>query len=466
MKIAFVVPDGVGVKNYLYSSVVDNLVKQNCEVLVYHSLGNDFSVYLSHIHPNIKIHQFKKSSESALIRFTRELACHIRLKFNTSKAKNETIMRNWKKFHTLNFKKQFLYRMVETVSYFIRPTYRIITRIEKYWIYRTLKSETFKFWKKTFFTIQPDLIFLTHQRVTDAAAITEAARVVGAKSITAIFSWDNISKARLNVKSGYYAVWSNYMKEELKFFYPEISSDKIIVFGSPQFEFYRDKKFDITREEFYQLNNIPLDKKIICFSGDDLLTSPHDPKYLEDLCSALDKHPKKDELAILVRPAPADLTKRFDEVINKYPFAYKATLNIEEVKTNLWSNKFPDIHSIKILVGTVKFSETVVNVGSTMALDFFNLKKHAFYINYDVVKDKNWSTKIIYQYEHFKSMVDLDSVDWINNKEDWDCVLNHALNPISATESSMKWLQTINEYESLGGGDSFALKLKKIGKSK
>jgi len=68
-----------------------------------------------------------------------------------------------------------------------------------------------------------------------------------------------------------YLVWSDCMKEELKLYYPEIASNQIFITGTPQFECYQHSENIIPKEAFYTRYNLDLDKKIICYSGDDVL---------------------------------------------------------------------------------------------------------------------------------------------------------------------------------------------------
>ena len=104
------------------------------------------------------------------------------------------------------------------------------------------------------------------------------------------------------------------MKNEFKIYYPEIHPDKIIVSGTPQFDFYNDKSKIIERDIFAKHN---LDvKKWILYSGCDSLTSPYDQFYLSDLAEAIYNNGNKYE--IIFRRCPTDFSDRFDNVIKKY----------------------------------------------------------------------------------------------------------------------------------------------------
>jgi hypothetical protein len=56
---------------------------------------------------------------------------------------------------------------------------------------------------------------------------------------TFIFSWDNLaSKGRMLGTFDKFLVWSELMKEELLYFYPNVKNDDVQVVGTPQFEPY------------------------------------------------------------------------------------------------------------------------------------------------------------------------------------------------------------------------------------
>ena len=126
-------------------------------------------------------------------------------------------------------------------------------------------------------------VFCTHQRALKAPTVFAAAQDLDIKATTVIYSWDNIPKARLALRADQYLVWSEHMKKELLYFYPELSSEAIHVTGTPQFEFYFDTENVMSKEALAAQYDLDPNKKWICFSGDDVGTSPHDPQYLHDI---------------------------------------------------------------------------------------------------------------------------------------------------------------------------------------
>jgi hypothetical protein len=457
MKIAFVVPDGVGVKNYIYSNVFKNLYDNNHEITIIHALGNDFEEIIHKEFPKVLFIPLQLVPESFFIRLFRESISFARLHFNAKKVSNPTILRNWKKFHKISFQKKILYKSAEFLGSILRLDYHLLLKFESNWFSWNKKSKVYKFWVQVLQGNKPDVMLLTHQRVPEAIPVLQAAKDLGVNTFVAVFSWDNMPKARLSARGNRYLVWSDFMKHEFQLYHPEIDSSQIEVVGSPQFEYYQNNNHKLSRETFAKLNNLNIHKKWICFSGDDRRTSPFDQNYLEDLCEQLIDLGKDKHIEILVRPAPADLSGRFDYLAEKYHFVKIAKLAWKEGGTNVrWTARIPLKEDITILTSTVLHCDAVVNVGSTMALDFFNLKKPAFYINYDTKQDPNWSVNTIYQFQHFSTMDGLDPIFWINKKEDWSFLIGSVTDTIlSFKQDSEKWLSRVNQYEEKGGANNF-----------
>lgn len=415
-KLLLIFPDGVGIRNYLYSNVFKNT---NCELVLFHNFdyqtitdikkGTTFS-------DEITIPKYKETIQE---KFLRELICLKRLKYNSEITKNKTILFNWNWNKNSFFKKGF-YKAIEIVSKF-NQNYGTILNLEIKYQKAIRKNKFYSEIKSILEKLDLHSIFCLHQRGLKMATIFAVAFDLKIPTTTVIYSWDNLPKARLALRADKYLVWSDYMKQEMKLYYPEIHQDTVIVTGTPQFECYMNKDNIIDKETFYRNYSLDLTKKIICFSGDDERTSPDDPKYLEDIASAIIKSNCNDKYQILLRRCPVDMSDRFNKVINKYPDLIKKApplWNFNNIKT--WTTIYPTIDDIKLLVTTAYYSDVVVNLGSTMAFDFAMFNKPCIFINYDQVEKvvSNWSTNTIYQFQHFKSMPNKSAVYWLNNKQE------------------------------------------------
>ncbi|WDF62863.1 MGDG synthase family glycosyltransferase [Flavobacterium sp. KACC 22763] len=415
-KVLLLFPDGVGIRNYLYSNVFNNL---DTDLILYHNFDPET---IDVIKQNISLSQeilIPKYQESLKEKFWRELICLSRLYYNNSKVNNPTLLKNWNWNHK-TFSKKIFYKVIEFLAPFFKQYSSIINLEKKY--QKAIRKNPFYYEVKAFLEkSQPDIVFCSHQRALKAAPIFAAATDLKIKTTTVIYSWDNLPKARMALWADNYFVWSEYMKDELNLYYPEINSNQISVTGTPQFEFYEDNANIISKEVFYNTYNLNLDKKIICFSGDDTKTSPDDPKYLKDIAEEITKADLQHEYQILLRRCPVDFSERFDNVVSQYKDLIKEAPPLWYFsKSNEWNSVYPTLEDVKLLVSTAFYCDIVVNVGSTMAFDFGMFDKPCVFINYDQEKKTvdDWSVKTIYNYQHFRSMPNADAVIWLNRKEE------------------------------------------------
>lgn len=443
-KILFLIPDGVGIRNFLYSDILKNL-KQEAQFVFWSALPKDAFKEIESVYQyDIEYFEVPNLIENIQTRLFREAATFARLSYNSNKVNNKTILGNWRK-QNKSFKLKQLYNIAELIGAWSSKKYhRIITLEElskKKWptsIIEKYKNELKK--------VNPTSIFITHQRVASLMPICIAAKELNIPVVSAIYSWDNLPKARLNIQADKYIVWSEYMKEEMRVYYPEIPSDDIIVTGTPQFEFYNQPERLMSRNNFAQEYGLDPSKKWICYSGDDILTSPYDQEYLKDIAeSVLDKN----EIQILFRRCPVDFSNRYDRVLNNHKdkiISVNPKWNLPDKDKN-WGYVFPKIEDVDLLVNVVHHCELVINLGSTMAHDFAMFDKPCLYINYDQKQSEKWSVKTIYNFQHFRSMSGFDAVGWLNNKEEIRTKITLALEKPEATgKDRQKWMQKIIQH--------------------
>lgn len=415
-KIVLLFPDGVGIRNYLYSNVFDNLQE---DIILFHNFDPET---ITAIKENISINEeilIPNYKESAKEKFLRELISLSRLYYNNSIVNNPTLLSNWN-WKQKGFSKKIFYKIIELSSPFFKK-YSSILKLEKRYQKAIRQNAFYNEVKNILMNAQINHVFCSHQRALSVATVFAAATDLGIKTSTVIYSWDNLPKARLALRANNYLVWSNHMKSELKLYYPEILLEDIHVTGTPQFEFYDEQKNIIDKETFYRKYDLDFNKKIICFSGDDTKTSPDDPSYLKDIAEEIIKANLQNEYQILLRRCPVDFSGRFDTIVAQYKDLIKEAPPLWYFsKSKEWNTVYPTFEDVKLLVSTAFYSDIVVNVGSTMAFDFGKFNKPCIFINYDQQNqnDKNWSVKTIYQFQHFKSMPNTDVVIWLNSKEE------------------------------------------------
>lgn len=296
---------------------------------------------------------------------------------------------------------------------------------------------------------EPDMVLCTNQRAVNAIAPLLAAENLEIPTACFIFSWDNLPKATLVIKTDYYFVWSEYMKKELLQYYPFIDPHKIKITGSPQFEHYFKNDLLVSREEFYFKNNLDSETEYLCFSGDDITTSPHDQLYLKDVAEIVrDLNAKGRKLGIIFRRSPVDFSSRYDPVINSYSDLITPIVPLWKKKGESWNAILPTKEDLILQANLIQNTFMVINVGSSMVFDYVCKGKPCAYINYNPnVETLKRDINEIYKYVHFRSMPSEKSVLWINNKQEIMKVIEKVLagNSGENVKAAEEWFAVINK---------------------
>ncbi|MEN8887151.1 MAG: UDP-glycosyltransferase, partial [Winogradskyella sp.] len=244
------------------------------------------------------------------------------------------------------------------------------------------------------------------------------------------------------VDTNYYILWSDWMRRDMDLFYPEIKQEQLKIAGTPQFEFYTQNDRIINRATFAKRYGLNPESKWLCFSGDDEYTSPYDPTYLNDIAEAISKI--DEPVQLIFRRCPVDFTTRYDAVLEAYKDIIISIDPIWHTDAKAWVGYFSKLEDVDLQVNLAKHCEAVINLGSTMALDFATFNKPCLYLNYDTVKDDNWSTEFIYRFHHFKSMEGLNAVGWLNSKSEIKATILAVLEADSTVGSDRKlWLKKL-----------------------
>jgi hypothetical protein len=437
--ILFLVPDSTGIRNYLFSDICTHL-KKDSNIHLWSPISiNVFKPIESKL-DLIFIYQYLfLPNEPLLGKWLRETITYARLLHNSAKVSNPTIMQNWK------------HNKKKITKYIINQTHIVIGSILSKFpsLFTLLDKYSNSFWpqhliadfERKLKAASIDRVIITHQRVVNLMPICLAARNLGIEIISVIYSWDNLPKARLHVVADKYLVWSDYMKAEMATYYPEIPSSKVIVTGTPQFEFYANKKLLVSRQVFAERWGLDAKKQWILYSGGDTLTSPYDQDYLDDMLLAL---AHDSNILVIFRRSPADFSPRFDHVIEKY----KGLLfSIDPLwkKGESWSSNIPQIEDFALLTNLAHHCTLAVNVGSTIAHDFAIFDKPTIYINYEQNNSSHWSIKTINAFQHFRSMPSPDAVVWLNGKDEWKVTIQKTIqNPKEMASKRLLWYNNIN----------------------
>lgn len=294
---------------------------------------------------------------------------------------------------------------------------------------------------------KPDFIFCTNQRPSQAIAPILAAQDLGIPTATFIFSWDNLPKATTLIEPDFYFVWSEHMKKEVLMYCPYVPAEKIFVTGTPQFESHFDKNLIVSKELFFEQHNLDVSKKYICYSGDDIVTSPLDQFYLADLAiSVRELNAKGYNIGIIYRKCPVDFTERYQPILAQYQ---DVIINIDPlwrpVGSN-WNEIMPSKEDFALQANICFHTQFVANVASSMVFDFVAHNKSCLFFNYEQPQLKKGIRDIgqNYHYIHFRSMPNKNAALWAENKIDLTQIVQNIISGnLSSVKDGQVWFETI-----------------------
>ncbi|MFB9108018.1 UDP-glycosyltransferase [Flavobacterium gyeonganense] len=441
-KIFILLPDGIGLRNFAFSNFYKIGLEKNFDIRYWNNTPFDLT---SLDFDEIKIHGAKSNLLTDSYKNARK---HIELNLSI-KAQKDTVYDTYRFPFTYNKIRPALKNLAAKFLIATHSSYRGLEKIRKK--IKNLESST-PYYNTCIEILQkekPDFVFCTNQRPVLAIAPLLAAKKLGIPTATFIFSWDNVPKATMVVETDFYFVWSEHMKKELLQYYPYIKESQVFITGTPQFEFHFDKLKLISKEEFFKEHQLDLDKKYICYSGDDITTCPDDPQYLNDVAKAVRKlNSQGNSLGIIFRRCPVDFSDRYDFILEKNKDIITPIAPLWQKIGEGWNTVLPTRGDNLLQVNTICHTEMVINLGSSMVFDYACFKKPCAFVNYDVSNkiDKKWSVSKIYNYIHFRSMTDKKAVIWLNSKDEIADKIKLSLEQKNEiVNNAQNWFKIINQ---------------------
>jgi len=441
IKIFIFLPDGVGLRNFAFTKFREIGLQKKYEIIYWNNTLFPLKENLGFEELKIKNH---KINPLTLI-FTR---ARKRIELNVfDKILNETV------YNTYNFPQSYkglknaFKSLLVNVLVLLLSNKRGLNYIRKRIKKLERKSVKYNYCKKQLKQQKPDFIFCTNQRPTQAIAPILAAQDLKIPTATFIFSWDNLPKATTLVETDFYFVWSNYMKRELLKYCSYIKDNQVFVTGTPQFESHFNKHLIQPKKAFFKQYNLDINKKYICFSGDDIVTSPLDQFYLEDLAkSVISLNKDGYKLGIIYRKCPVDFTNRYEAILKKYN---DVIVNIPPLWKPIgknWNEIMPTKEDFTLQVNICEYAEFVVNIASSMVFDFVAHNKSCLFLNYEQPQLKKGIRNIgqNYNYIHFRSMPSQKAALWCMNKQDLTKVIKSIIKgKASNVLEGKKWFEIV-----------------------
>jgi hypothetical protein len=443
-KVFILLPDGVGLRNFAYSGFYEAGKQEGLNFVFWNNTPFDLKGLGL---PEIKIGNSKTHPVTEIYK---KAKVQVELNLNIKKS-NDPIYNSYRfPFPYTSLKNTIKISAIR----FLAATHSSNSGLLK--IRNRLKKEERKtlYYHQSVETLQkekPAMVFCTNQRHVVTIAPLLAAQDLGIPTAAFIYSWDNLPKATLVVETDCYFVWSDFMKKELLYYYPYIKEEQIIITGTPQFEMHFKADKRLSREAFFSQNGLDINKKYLCFSGDDSTTSPDDPAYLEDVAKAVQELNKRDlNLGILFRRCPVDFSDRYDAVLEKYADIIVPVNPLWKPLASEWNAILPTKEDDDLFSNIAEHCEMVLNLGSSTVFDFAAHNKPCGYFRYNQKEqlDPKWSIFKCYKFIHFRSMPSSDAVFWLDSAEEMPQKIASMLTEKSniVLDNAKKWFEKINQH--------------------
>ncbi|MGD9901843.1 MAG: hypothetical protein AB7U83_00130 [Vicinamibacterales bacterium] len=277
-------------------------------------------------------------------------------------------------------------------------------------------------YERLFREIRPDVLFCSHQRPPVVIPAVIAARSLGIPTATFIFSWDNLcGKGRIPAPFDHFLVWSAHMRDELRTYYPDVPADRIHVVGTPQFDFYADPALAWSREEFFARIGADPARPLVCYSGGDIGNSPEDQHHLRLLVEHVRAGRIRRDTQVLLRPAPVDDGSRFAAVCRDHPDVIVRQPEWVRTGTHNWDQILPLPADARFLANLTRHADVNVNLGSTMTLDFAIHDRPVVNVAFDVASPPPFGTPLWdhhYRFEHYRPVIELGAARFARSSEE------------------------------------------------
>ena len=440
-KVFVFFPDGVGLRNFAFTDFKS----------IGENMGFDITYWnntIFSLKDNLGFDEVKIEDQSAHPLLSLYSRARKRVELNVSKDKfNDEVYLTYK--FPFNFKGikntlkslfvQFLVGIYSSEKGVVKLREKI-NKLER-------STSKYKYCRAQLEAHRPDLVFCTTQRATQSISALLAAQDLKIPTVAFVYSWDNVPKAMQVVETDYYFVWSDLMKQQVLKYYPFVMENQVFVTGTPQFEPHYDKSLKASRETFFKAYNLDVNKKYICYSGDDETTSPLDQYYLEDLAKAVKSLNNQGEnLGIIYRKCPVDFTSRYEAVIEANKDIIEVLDPIWKQVGSQWNQVLPTPEDFKMLYNVCEHSEFVTNVCSSTVFDFVAHNKPCIYYNYEQPQLKKGIRDIgqNYKYVHFRSMPSKEAAVFCTDKDDLEGLVKQILDgKLSNVETGKKWYKVV-----------------------
>lgn len=426
-KIGIVITDGVGFRNFIMSDFVNEVILEFDKVFIYSGLPMEcYTDYV--VSPKVNIKElpiFKEGKATWFFRKWKELG-HLQ-RHQDYYGMKDNLVSGYPKSNSI---RSFLIKILYFFTRYMHSNTSILFA-EKIQFLSFSRHNITKEYIDILHKDKPTHLFFTHQRPPYLAPFLYAAIQNKIPTSTFIFSWDNLaSKGRMLGTFDYFLVWSDLMKKELRYFYPNVKEENVKVVGTPQFEPYVIEKYGSTRSNFINKFGLDNNKKTICYSCADVSIGPNDPIVIEAIAHSIRNNYIDFPVQLIVRTSPAEDDSRFKTIREKYPeiiWNVPKWVLTRENHVESWSQRIPSEEDIIDLRSLLENVDLNINMCSTMSLDFMLFNKPVINTVFGNLENGLYNDQRFLEYSHFKRVTDSGAVTIAKNAAELKIQINEAL---------------------------------------
>jgi hypothetical protein len=416
MRLALLVPDGPGVRNFLLGAFLNEVAGKGA-VTAFHQIPDDLvPLYAARVDRTIEWRPFVAQSDTRLALVLRNALAFAHMFWADTAsmryARNLRFGGSWRTRLAMNTA-----RLAGRLS----ASQRRVRRLDRWHTAVISRLPDVDYYLRLFRETRPSVLFCSNQRAGIAVAAVLAARRLGIPTAAFIFSWDNLSsKGRIAAPFDYYLVWSDVMRQELVHYYPDVPLDRVIVVGTPQFDPYRDAALLWSRDNFFARIGADPARPLICYSGGDSSIYPPEPEFVRILLDFIRKGRIARHPQVIMRPAPADEGRRYDAIRADYPELLYSPPAWLHTDPGNWARVVPQPSDIQFLANLTHHADLNINLASTMTLDFAIHDKPVVNVAFDVADPPPLGIPLwdlYYRFEHYRPVIELGAARFAHTRE-------------------------------------------------
>ena len=264
---------------------------------------------------------------------------------------------------TESLKEKILYQ-IPSLFFSVNPLFQILRFVETK-LYTANLKETQVVLKN----INPQFLLSTTNVIDTEWELFRVAQEMKIKTFSHILSFDNLtSRGYLPIENfDTYFVWNQTMKSELIKYY-SVKPSKIIISGTPQFDYHTDPKYTLSRNETLKKAGLSEEDHYILYCANHYAISPNEPELLNYILTEFNQNQELSSYKIILRFHPMDNYDRWDNLLQKHPsIVVSMPWEHKDSKSVFWGN--PTLNDLILFSNILRYSNVMLNIASTVSID-------------------------------------------------------------------------------------------------